>query len=373
MRTFIALGIAIYSFIPHAAHAFPEMIRHGYVNCTTCHISPNGGGVLNDYGRGLSKELLATWKSEDESSTEHLAAYGALEHTSVQKWLKLGGDVRSLYLYQNNPYFTEGQTMVMQGNVEAAVVLSPVTVAGTLDYQNNSNLTSLSKFSSSSHYALYNVTDEFSVRVGKFIPAYGINTADHVSLTRTGIHEGQFFESYNAELSYLTDRYSVFVTGIVDRPATFGLESESGAAVQGSYSFSETNKIGLNVLLGNSDHQSRVLAGGFGLIGITQRLMFMTEFDVQQVSPSAMPRYSGFLSTQKASYELWDGIWGFAVQEYGITQFAVPLTQSQVYGIGFQFFPRTHFELNVSWEKILSPVFASQYYDYAWLVGHFYL
>ncbi len=38
---------------------FPEMVRHGYVNCVACHMSPDGGGVLTPYGRSLSKELLS--------------------------------------------------------------------------------------------------------------------------------------------------------------------------------------------------------------------------------------------------------------------------------------------------------------------------
>src|SRR5258708_17114915 len=33
----------------------PTMIRLGYPNCSSCHISPQGGGLLNLYGRGIDK------------------------------------------------------------------------------------------------------------------------------------------------------------------------------------------------------------------------------------------------------------------------------------------------------------------------------
>ena len=35
------------------AHALPTMIRLGYTDCASCHISPQGGGPLNAYGRGI--------------------------------------------------------------------------------------------------------------------------------------------------------------------------------------------------------------------------------------------------------------------------------------------------------------------------------
>ena len=34
--------------------AYEQMSRHGYNSCVTCHHSPNGGGLLNDYGKVIS-------------------------------------------------------------------------------------------------------------------------------------------------------------------------------------------------------------------------------------------------------------------------------------------------------------------------------
>jgi hypothetical protein len=33
--------------------ASPTMIRLGYTDCATCHISPQGGGLLTAYGKGI--------------------------------------------------------------------------------------------------------------------------------------------------------------------------------------------------------------------------------------------------------------------------------------------------------------------------------
>ncbi|HYZ84434.1 MAG TPA: hypothetical protein VE621_08525 [Bryobacteraceae bacterium] len=35
--------------------ALPTMVRLGYPNCVSCHVSPQGGGLLNEYGRGIDE------------------------------------------------------------------------------------------------------------------------------------------------------------------------------------------------------------------------------------------------------------------------------------------------------------------------------
>src|SRR3954447_5031945 len=36
-------------------YALPTMIRLGYVNCAACHVAPQGGGLLNAYGRSIDE------------------------------------------------------------------------------------------------------------------------------------------------------------------------------------------------------------------------------------------------------------------------------------------------------------------------------
>lgn len=59
MRAARLLRIALPALLALAAaapaHALPTMIRLGYPTCASCHISPQGGGLLNAYGRGIDE------------------------------------------------------------------------------------------------------------------------------------------------------------------------------------------------------------------------------------------------------------------------------------------------------------------------------
>ena len=74
------------------AFAFVENITHGYVNCTACHVSPAGGGLLNEYGRSLSSELMSTWGWNGAEDP----AFGLVKNT---KTITFGGDFRSIQTY----------------------------------------------------------------------------------------------------------------------------------------------------------------------------------------------------------------------------------------------------------------------------------
>ena len=194
MKIIILFCTLFCSFLPRA-FSFPEMIRYGYVNCSSCHISPNGGGILNDYGRALSREELAMWKSGDEKSKEPLFAYGALSDTSISKWLKGGGDVRSVYVYQNDASKKVGRTIFMQGDLEMAAVVNQWSVVGAFGAQQFYKQDT--EFLSRKHYILYAIDDHWNIRGGKFIPTYGILTPDHVTLVRDPLRMGYGFETYN--------------------------------------------------------------------------------------------------------------------------------------------------------------------------------
>ena len=55
LRPLAALLLFLIAGLPQRALALPTMIRLGYTECGACHLSPQGGGPLNEYGRGIDR------------------------------------------------------------------------------------------------------------------------------------------------------------------------------------------------------------------------------------------------------------------------------------------------------------------------------
>jgi len=208
------------------------------------------------------------------------------------------------------------------------------------------------------------------LRGGKFIPAYGIITPDHITLTRDPLQLGNNYESYNIEASYITDQWNWFVTGIFGRPDDRDLDRDRGFALQGAYLFSEKIKIGLNSWYGKKNNSSRWLYGGFALIGFNEYLFGSTEIDAKDYIGGD----HGIAATQKLSYVLTDGLWIYGLEQNGTTNIPKGTnSNTQTYGVGFQFFPRVHFELNIAYMKVIRNTTIFTGSDTVWVMSHFYL
>src|SRR5579872_5347575 len=113
LRRFGAPALAaFFAFsLAQSAFAFPELVRHGYVNCTSCHVSPSGGGALTEYGRQLSADVLSMSSYEGEGGFLHGAA-------KLPEWLAVGGDVRAIQIYRSTPQATQWRFLFMQADYE---------------------------------------------------------------------------------------------------------------------------------------------------------------------------------------------------------------------------------------------------------------
>ena len=78
------------------ASAYAWMVRHGYAKCTNCHTDPSGGETLNHMGRVTSQTLLSQQWGEDGELRD---TTGFLFGVAEPDWMRLGGSVRGLALY----------------------------------------------------------------------------------------------------------------------------------------------------------------------------------------------------------------------------------------------------------------------------------
>ena len=362
-------------FQSQQAQAFPEMVRHGYVNCTACHVSPTGGGMLTDYGRELSKELMSTWSKEGEQGL----LYGAVK---PPEWLHVGGDYRSVYYYQDSPTVRQGRYIFMQADVEVGVDFSPQWMgAATIGVQDADNPPGLTTFGERStvlsrrHYLMYKPREDLSFRAGRFFPAFGVNVPDHVISTRKGLGWDEGTESYNLEGAWITENWNVYVTGIFGRIDLSNMNRDQGVSSSVSYAFGEFNKVGVSLYRASDRTTDRWVMGPSWIFGFAKNFYWIGESDFQFKHAAAnAPTTSGVFVYQKVGYEWVKGLHTFFTHESSRPDFTSELSSSTTLGLGGQWFIRPHIELVAEWQKLKAPaLFPNNWIDVGTLLFHYYL
>ncbi len=357
------------------AWAFPEMVRHGYINCNTCHWSPSGGGVLTRYGRELSQEVLSTWGVPN--SNESKFAYGLIP---TPEWLDVMGLYRSVYAYQNTPFISQSKYIFMMNDLEAAANIKTWSFVGALGYVNPLNsVTAWDHLISRRHYVNYRPDENWSFRAGKFYPNYGINTADHVIATKRGLGWDEGQETYNLEAAWIGEKWSAFVTGILGNLSLPSASREPGVAVSASLAIAESYKVGVSYFHGQRSTSNRDIEGVWGILGFGRHFFLLSEWDLQEKgfasagTSTSSATQVGMVNYQKLDYELTQGLHVYLTQDFGQLNFADSSSLSNSFGVGLQFFPRPHFELNMSWQKLRILSMGNVYTDFAWLMWNIYL
>lgn len=348
------------------AHAFPEMIRYGYVNCTACHVSPAGGGVLTPYGRSLSSEILSTWGSEKEAQFLH----GALPMEKVNEWLLVGGDYRGLQYHYENDKVKDGEWINMQGLVEAAVKFKTWTLnLASGKFDNNGAWTpEVTRF-----YVMDQITDYVSARLGRFVPQFGLNIPEHISPTRGFLGFGAYSERDAAEIQYADENWTATAT-YSKAPGDHPDSEEKAVALRIEKVFADTFKPGLSLWRGENDQFSRQIYGVHGLFGFNRKFFLLSEVDWQEKNfKSAKNLQHSAVTYQKLGYEFYKGVVGLCLADGELSTLENPDSQIYHYGLGLQFFPRPHFELETAWTLEHAPQITSVESNYAWILLHYYL
>lgn len=365
-RLNLICAVLLSAFLSTGAMAFPELVRYGYVNCTSCHYSANGGGILTPYGRSLSEDVLSTWNYEGEGQ----AAYGLV---TTPDWLALGGDFRAIQTFQDNSAYTATRFIVMQADAEVAAQYKKVTFVGTLGKSDNMQAQYFGQvFESRRHYLIYQATNEIQVRAGRFENSYGVNYADHTLFVRRGLGFDQNTETYNIEGAYLGEKYDAFIDLNFGRPDAPTLNREQGVVAKASLNLANTVKTGLSYYYGSNSLGNRHLFGPYGIIGFTKRFYLLAELDFQKAFPNGAASTFGWSQYFCLDYELIQGFHVFVAEQLQQLDFTSLQTQNNSHGVGLQWFPRPHWELEAEYQRLRMPPL-TDYQDLAWLMVHFYL
>lgn len=350
------------------AYAYPEMLRHHYVNCNSCHVSPNGGGLLNDYGRGMASEVLSTWNYENES----LFLHGVLKPGKLPAAVNIGGDVRALQVHRETKAVREGRYILMQAQVEAAVTAGPFTAVGAFgqpDAENHLD-SGFPRF-----YLMANATDNLQIRAGRFVPAFGLNIPHHTYATRGPLGFGYDGARTTIEANYSGDQWHGALSASESRTNPRNGERERGVAFQLEKFIGDKYRVGISSWNGQSGLSKRWVNSVHGILGFREDLYLLSELAWQsrRVTQPAAARENGLYQFNRFGYEVTKGLHLLALQEFSKTNLKRADSQTISYGAGVLWYPRPHFEFELTFNqrKILRA--GPGFEDYAYLMAHYYL
>ncbi len=257
------------------AHAFPQLTIRGQVpRCTMCHVSPGGGGMLNEYGRNEAGDTLSR-------GGDGRFLHGAWDPPD---WLLLGGDLRAAALAYKDTQATEGTQLAafpMQADLRAGVTAGGFTIVATGGLRGSTRLYSKSAadyFESSEHYAMYAHDSGIYVRAGKFFPTFGLRLPDHTLYTERYTGQDLFEEPYGGDAGYVGDDWEVHVAGFTRDPITKVGPDEAGGVLYAELHGTD-GAIGLSARYGTGPEGARAIAGLSARVKAPGSLVLLGELD----------------------------------------------------------------------------------------------
>lgn len=367
------------------AFAYPEMVRHSYLHCITCHTSNVGGDVLTEYGRSLSRELLTqqTLGGIPLGEGDEKFMFGLVK---TPEWLSLGGGVRVLQTMVDSKERSYGRFFVMQVDLDASAKISEKWRAfaslGRVEPVGITDPVAKDFVASPRHgieYNFNNADDEnhFSVRAGRFMPAYGIMFVEHAFINRNEYQLIPGRERYAGELSWYNERSSIIATGILANPESNKIRDETGGIIQAATGVREKSKVGINFYQSDREDKSgpvyvkykRKVYGAFAHMTFNEKWYGLLQID----RPYGMAGTWGVSDIFKVGYEISQGLHLIGVQEFLNRDTKQPSKKYESYSVGAEWFPRVHFDFYGLYRQTRDTSRSNDFQQEIWLLGHFYL
>ena len=250
----------------------------------------------------------------------------------------------------------------MQNNVELGFKYKDVMFVGTLGSQEGpSNIENHREFLSERHYVLFDLTQTSRLRAGKFRVNYGINDPNHNRFIKRNLGFGFNSERYNVEYSQFFEDYELFVNysfGRIDLSRSNN--DERSALFRFTHYLNGKSRLTFNYLYGESPASNRSLLGVAGVSPFTKDLYIVYELDYENRNVINGEGSGGFgppnsstdniYTHTRVGYEFLKGF-----KAYGIFDMIFNIDSSDGFtkspGIGLQWLPAPHFELQVEYQN----------------------
>jgi len=282
----------VLSIFNRPAKALPTMVRLGYSNCAVCHISPQGGGLLNAYGRSIdeaqsfrggdyqpSNNHFIKWLSWGDHITQDLRSVtqGQISTATDEPLL---GTVRARFLYRNATELGKGWRVSAVINGENRSVKRPsVSYEPPIQPQEVYLTSALLSYRPKS-------TLEFSV--GRDPLPTGVNNPDLTTYIRARNRYGYYDAPLQFKMFWWGKHYQIspYAFGPGGSEPTGQRESGGGSLAEFYLLGKHTTVLGFNALHGSARTDHRTLVGPYLRLGLG-RWGILAEHDVTNRSLTA--------------------------------------------------------------------------------------
>lgn len=282
------IAAAALGLLGGTAHAYPQFQMSRDQTCTGCHLSPSGGGLLNENG-------LATAEGISQWGTAPEFFYGKVPTPS---WLVLGGDLRGASGYVQSPekiLASFPMQIEAYGHATFGAGLSLYADVGSRAAEVGNE--AATHVWSREHYLMWQQkpgeTGGLYVRAGRFMPVFGLRFVEHPTYTRKWGGTPLYGETYGLAVEYVDPKFEVHATGFIKDPVIDTPEHSNGGAVIGEVRLSEQLSVGAEGMYTQSTDEKKVRAGLVAklyLPGPETLLSFEGQFMNQLIDPRGAPK-----------------------------------------------------------------------------------